>query len=64
MPVSTHAPLWGATTDALDAVADVLGFNPRAPMGRDNHQPLRLQSFYCFNPRAPMGRDFCNGIHG
>ncbi len=35
LPVSIHAPAWGATDDAMDALTGVVGFNPRARVGRD-----------------------------
>ena len=38
------------------------GFNPRAPMGRDEPPRCRSPGPSCFNPRAPMGRD-CRFMH-
>ena len=56
--VSTHAPLWGATSACTSLPRPAASFNPRAPMGRDHGVPpwrgVRLPGF---NPRAPMGRD-------
>ena len=33
--VSIHAPAWGATDTSVMALAMLLGFNPRARVGRD-----------------------------
>ena len=35
-PVSIHAPAWGATRGDADGEDHLLGFNPRARVGRDN----------------------------
>ncbi len=55
--VSIHAPAWGATNEAKKIVENVVGFNPRARVGRDilsRGIHIHLKSF---NPRARVGRD-------
>ena len=39
MGVSIHAPAWGATCGPVPAVCCLVGFNPRARVGRDDHRP-------------------------
>jgi len=36
--VSIHAPAWGATTKPFERIGLVLGFNPRARVGRDQRE--------------------------
>ncbi len=53
-PVSTHAPLWGATI--REAVRDLASsFNPRAPMGRDERAADVLLRGPRFQPTRPYG---------
>ena len=61
IPVSIHAPAWGATQSARRAGGGGLRFNPRARMGRDVKYPQAILSLPCFNPRARMGRDLLGG---
>ncbi len=54
--VSTHAPLWGATSPTRSARSHFTGFNPRAPMGRDV-PPSDVQGMSAtgFQPTRPYG---------
>ena len=56
-PVSIHAPAWGATTAPQCGHSVVLGFNPRARVGRDRGRASGLAPIFSFNPRARVGRD-------
>ena len=55
LPVSTHAPLWGATNVLPMYFYAALGFNPRAPMGRDSRTPLTATDGCEFQPTRPYG---------
>ena len=58
--VSIHAPAWGATLFQFIHSRELLGFNPRARVGRDRPRSTpRATHRCCFNPRARVGRDLC-----
>ena len=57
MAVSIHAPAWGATSFSCAAKMRLVGFNPRARVGRDARGSAPLCPAMCFNPRARVGRD-------
>ena len=47
----------GARPQVLNFTPIITGFNPRAHMERDLHNPLPVIQLTCFNPRAHMERD-------
>ena len=55
--ISIHAPQWGATTRPA-AEGFVAYFNPRTPVGCDQHTLLRCHHTIDFNPRTPVGCDW------
>ena len=55
--VSTHAPVWGATLPELILLMYIIGFNPRARVGRDPIPEIKAILSMSFNPRARVGRD-------
>ena len=58
LKVSIHAPTWGATGASASGCRWLLGFNPRAHVGRDSTRPSPSAASTSFNPRAHVGRDF------
>jgi len=60
MPVSIHAPAWGATKGILQVLQFGLSFNPRARVGRDRWMRRDRAIHARFNPRARVGRDLAS----
>ena len=57
IPISIHAPAWGATIMGRTNFHTVFHFNPRPRMGSDTPMRLPLQALSHFNPRPRMGSD-------
>jgi len=57
VPVSIHAPAWGATPGASGSSPSRYRFNPRARVGRDGSTARAWIRTRRFNPRARVGRD-------
>ena len=53
--VSIHAPAWGATGDENFRTALILGFDPRARMGRDKLTPAQKKAVWSFRSTRPHG---------
>ena len=59
VPVSIHAPAWGAT-QALLRVLHLLLVSIHAPAwGATDSGAASLSTLHCFNPRTRVGCDFC-----
>ncbi len=57
IPVSIHAPAWGATVLGIGKKRIFRCFNPRARVGRDRLWTSASTILMRFNPRARVGRD-------
>ena len=57
LPVSIHAPAWGATRLRQTSSWARRRFNPRARVGRDAERAAEIVRRHRFNPRARVGRD-------
>ena len=57
MPISIHAPQWGATSHGFRFEVKPYDFNPRTPVGCDRRFRSRLWLPTNFNPRTPVGCD-------
>jgi len=55
LSVSIHAPLRGATLDVLVQLPPQIGFNPRAPAGRDSFFAYQLNVWSQFQSTRPCG---------
>ena len=60
--VSTHAPLWGATSRRAGWLDGSAWFQPTRPYGARQGETMTVDEIKRFNPRAPMGRD-CRFMH-
>ena len=54
LPISIHAPQWGATGDTLSGIAAWLDFNPRTPVGCDM-SPIQTLCGNAFQSTHPSG---------
>ena len=64
-PVSTHAPVMGATQAAAMILAAELVSTHAPVMGATGRLLARISRYVCFNPRARDGRDACGlRLHG
>jgi len=57
MPVSIHAPTWGATSGSQQTDMHASSFNSRAHVGRDRFAVVIIKQDAGFNSRAHVGRD-------
>ena len=57
MPISIHAPQWGATAAWPAMTGSRAHFNPRTPVGCDRYGSGRRRPRTHFNPRTPVGCD-------
>ena len=58
VPVSIHAPAWGATCRQPTVTRCGYGFNPRTRVGCDQSSQNHRNRYYpCFNPRTRVGCD-------
>ena len=61
MPISIHAPVWGATCCKYHRVNWWSNFNPRTRMGCDSRRKSSSKVLPHFNPRTRMGCDAATG---
>ena len=57
LPVSIHAPAWGATLFGAQPIGRNTSFNPRSRVGSDALHQTSLKWVAGFNPRSRVGSD-------